>query len=133
MLKRDIQRFTQMATEAVEMREEPAPRLPRAPRRRLLIVDDRELTCKQLLQILQSDSLEVEYRTDGSQALQALQDSVYSILLTDLMMPGMSGMDLIREVQKRSMPITIIVIAGHGSIGDAVEAIRLGAYDFLTK
>jgi DNA-binding NtrC family response regulator len=103
------------------------------PRRRLLVVDDRELTCQQLQQILQNDRLEVAYRTDGHQALQALQESVYSILLTDLMMPHMSGMDLIREVQKRDTPVTIIVVAGHGSIGDAVEAIRLGAYDFLTK
>src|ERR1700730_14221369 len=77
------------------------------PQRRLLIVDDRELTCQQLQQILQSDVLDVEYRTDGHQALKALQDSAYSILLTDLKMPEMSGMDLIREVQKRGTPITI--------------------------
>jgi DNA-binding NtrC family response regulator len=102
-------------------------------RRRVLIVDDRELTCKQLQQILQSDRLDVEYRTDGPAALQALQESVYSILLTDLKMPQMSGMDLIREVQKLGTPVTIIVIAGHGSTGEVVEAVRLGAYDFLTK
>ncbi|HZZ81411.1 MAG TPA: sigma-54 dependent transcriptional regulator, partial [Gemmataceae bacterium] len=59
--------------------------------------------------------------------------SDYSILLTDLQMPNMSGMDLIRAVQERRIPVTIIVIAGHGSVGEAVEAIRLGAYDFLTK
>src|SRR5579862_914832 len=90
------------------------------PRRRLLIVDDRELTCRQLQEILWSDRLDVDYRTDGIQALQAMQDFVYSILLTDLMMPRMNGMDLIREVQKRDTPVTIIVIAGHGSISDAV-------------
>jgi len=111
----------------------PSTEAAMGPRRRLLVVDDREQTCQQLQEILQNDLLEVDYCTDGNQALQALQDSVYSILLTDLMMPTMNGMDLIREVQKRGTPVTIIVIAGHGSIGDAVEAIRLGAYDFLTK
>lgn len=102
-------------------------------RRRLLIVDDRELTCTQLQQILQSDELEVTFRTEGAQALQALQETDFSILMTDLQMPHMSGMDLIRQVQEHRIPVTIIVIAGHGSIGEAVQAIRLGAYDFLTK
>jgi DNA-binding NtrC family response regulator len=107
--------------------------IPSGPRRRVLIVDDRELTCKQLQQILQSDTLDVEFRTEGAKALEALQEADYSILVTDLQMPQMSGMDLIREVQERRIPVTIIVIAGHGSIGEAVQAIRLGAYDFLTK
>src|SRR5713226_5066712 len=107
--------------------------IPSGRRRRVLIVDDRELTCKQLQQILQSDTLDVEFRTEGAKALEALQEADYSILVTDLQMPQMSGMELIREVQERRIPVTIIVIAGHGSIGEAVQAIRLGAYDFLTK
>lgn len=103
------------------------------PRRRLLVVDDREATCQHLKQVLQSEQLDVDYHIDGHQALQAMQKTAYSILLTDLKMPRMSGMDLIREVQKLAIPVTIIVIAGHGSIDEAVQAIRLGAYDFLTK
>lgn len=113
--------------------EAPNATTARGRRRRLLIVDDRELTCQQLQQILQSDALEVEYRTEGAKALELLQATDYSILLTDLQMPHMNGMELIREVQERRIPVTIIVIAGHGSIGEAVQAIRLGAYDFLTK
>jgi DNA-binding NtrC family response regulator len=65
--------------------------------------------------------------------LKALQESDYSIVLTDLQMPNMNGLDLIRAVQEHRIPVTIIVIAGHGSIREAVDAIRLGAYDFLTK
>jgi DNA-binding NtrC family response regulator len=103
------------------------------PSLRLLIVDDREVTCQQLQEILQRDGLQVEYRTDGAAGLRALQDASYSILITDLQMPGMSGMDLVRAVHEHRIPVTIIVIAGHGSISEAVEAIRLGAYDFLTK
>jgi DNA-binding NtrC family response regulator len=101
--------------------------------RRLLIVDDRELTCKQLQKLLQSEQLIVEYRTEGHEALKALKEADYSVLLTDLQMPKMSGMELIREIQAHRIPVTIIVIAGHGSIEDAVQAIRLGASDFLTK
>jgi DNA-binding NtrC family response regulator len=104
-----------------------------ARRRRLLIVDDHELTCRQLQQVLQSDALAVDFRTDAGKALAALEERDYSIVLTDLHMPVMDGMELIREIQARRIPVTIIVIAGHGSIGEAVQAIRLGAYDFLTK
>jgi len=97
-------------------------------------VDDNELTCKQLQQLLQVDSPhKVDYCTDGNQALKALERGQYSLMLTDLRMPKMSGMDLIRQIQERQLPVTVIVTTGHGSINEAVEAIRLGAYDFLTK
>ncbi len=102
--------------------------------RHLLVVDDNELTCKQLQQVLQAEgTLNVDYQTDGHRAVEAMERHNYSILLTDLQMPKMSGMDLIREVQKRNIAVTVIVSTGHGSIGEAVQAMRLGAYDFLTK
>ncbi|HEV3204823.1 MAG TPA: sigma-54 dependent transcriptional regulator, partial [Gemmataceae bacterium] len=102
--------------------------------RRVLIVEDNELTCKQLKQILAADPLIlVETLGDGNKALEELAAKNYSIVVTDLRMPHMDGMELIREVQKRRLPVTVIVTTGHGSIDEAVEAIRMGAYDFLTK
>src|SRR5262249_24488495 len=70
---------------------------------------------------------------NGTEALEALVESNYSLVLTDLKMPGVDGMQLIEEVQKRRLPVTVIVTTGHGSIEEAVQAIRMGAYDFLTK
>jgi DNA-binding NtrC family response regulator len=103
-------------------------------RRNLLIVDDNELTCKQMQQVLQTATAhKVDFVTDANQALRALEQGVYSVMLTDLCMPKFSGMDLIRQVHERRLPVSIIVTTGHGSINEAVEAIRLGAYDFLTK
>ena len=108
--------------------------LPSSPVRQLLIVDDNELTCQQLQKVLQANpALKVEYSTNGNKALQALEDAAYSILVTDLRMPELNGMELLRKVQERSLPVTVIVTTGHGSIDEAVQAIRLGAYDFLTK
>lgn len=102
--------------------------------RHLLIVDDNELTCKQLQKLLQTDTAyKVDFLTDANKALQALEQMPYSILLTDLCMPKLSGMDLIRQIQERRLPVTTIVTTGHGSITEAVEAIHLGAYDFLSK
>src|SRR5207248_6738312 len=54
-------------------------------------------------------------------------------VVTDLRMPKLDGMKLIEEIQGRRLPVTIIVTTGHGSIDDAVQAMRMGAYDFLTK
>jgi DNA-binding NtrC family response regulator len=101
--------------------------------RRILVVEDNELTRNQLQQLLQTEGLDVDACADGQLALAALARQNYSVVLTDLQMPRMSGMDLIREIQNRGYAATIIVSTGHGSIGDAVQAMRLGAYDFLTK
>src|SRR4051794_36006493 len=100
----------------------PAPSLNGTHARQLLIVDDNELTCKQLQKLLQTDSaLKVEYQTDSQQALEALQHTNYSILVTDLCMPKLSGMELIQQIQARNLPVTVIVTTGHGSINEAVQ------------
>jgi DNA-binding NtrC family response regulator len=102
--------------------------------RHVLIVDDNELTCKQLQQLLRADaSLNVEYITNGNKAMERLEQGSYSIVLTDLRMPGLDGMDLISQIQERRLPLTTIVTTAYGSIDEAVRAIRMGAYDFLTK
>src|SRR5581483_5592977 len=71
--------------------------------------------------------------SDGKEALEALVARNYSILVTDLKMPHLTGMQLIEEVQKRRLPVTVIVMTGYGSVDEAVQAMRMGAYDFLTK
>jgi two-component system, NtrC family, response regulator AtoC len=102
--------------------------------RRILIVEDNELARRQLETLLDDDPhLEVHTASDGQEALQKLQQDQYSLLITDLRMPRLDGMELIQRVQKQHMPITIIVTTGHSSIDEAVQAIRLGAHDFLTK
>ncbi len=102
--------------------------------RRVLIAEDNELTCQQLKQLLEGDpKVQVDTTGDGLEALQALIEHNYSIVITDLKMPHLSGMQLIEEVQKRRLPVTVIVTTGFGSIDEAVQAMRLGAYDFLVK
>ena len=107
-----------------------APHVPR----RILIVEDNELARRQLQQVLQlKHGLQVDATADGRQALKDLDENSYSLVITDLRMPHLDGMELIKEIQQRGLPVTIIVTTGHGSIDEAVQAIRLGAYDFLTK
>jgi DNA-binding NtrC family response regulator len=103
-------------------------------KRSILIVEDNELARKQLQQVLQVDpELHVETIGDGMKALEELVKNVYSIVVTDLRMPRLDGMQLIKEIQQRRLPVTVIVTTGHGTIDEAVQAIRMGAYDFLTK
>src|SRR5581483_5305556 len=98
------------------------PAAAAAVRKRILIVEDNEAARKQLQQVLQTDPhFEVESTGDGAEALRLLGERNYSIVITDLRMPRCDGMDLIREVQRRRLPATVIVTTGHGSIGEAVQ------------
>ncbi len=101
---------------------------------RLLIAEDNELVCRQLKTVLESDlGVQIDTTGDGKQALAALKKNKYSIFLTDLQMPLLDGMKLIQEIAKTNMPVTTVVMTGHGSIDGAVEAMKAGAYDFFTK
>jgi DNA-binding NtrC family response regulator len=102
--------------------------------RRILVADDNELTRQQLKKLLEGDQkLHVDTVSDGLKALEALGAQNYSIVVTDLKMPRLDGIQLIQEIQQRHLPVTAIVTTGHGTIDEAVQAMRLGAYNFLTK
>ena len=95
-------------------------------------MDDDPYLTTQLRKLLESEELSVETVSSAQEALTALGAADFSVLITDLRMPGMGGMDLIREVSAAVM-VTMIVTTAFGSIDRVVEAMRLGAYDFLTK
>jgi DNA-binding NtrC family response regulator len=103
-------------------------------RQRILVAEDGEDARRTLKQMLEL-ALEVEVDTvsDGRQALQALLERPYSVVITDLKMPHVSGMQLIEEVTKRRLAVTVIVTTGFGSIEAAVKAMQMGAFEFLTK
>jgi DNA-binding NtrC family response regulator len=138
-MKRTLEFPEQEAEEVSEERPAPAPTSPAAAdgavfQRKVLIVEDNELACRQLQKLLGTDPhLEVHTAGNGSEALDELKKDQFAVVITDLRMPGLDGMDLIKEIQQRRLPVTVIVTTGHGSIDEAVQAIRLGAYDFLTK
>ncbi|HKM52548.1 MAG TPA: response regulator, partial [Isosphaeraceae bacterium] len=107
---------------------------PPQPTRRILVVEDNEDTRRSFQQLLElSLGVEVDLARDGNQALTLLLERPYSIMITDLRMPKLDGMKLLEEVLERRFPVTVIVTTGHGSIDEAVQAMRMGAYDFLTK
>nr|WP_303652925.1 sigma-54 dependent transcriptional regulator [Paludisphaera mucosa] len=100
----------------------------------MLLVEDDEDTRTSFQQLLNlALNIEVDLAVDGAEALTMLDKKPYSIVVTDLRMPKVDGLKLMAEIQARRLPVTVIVTTGHGSIGDAVHAMRMGAYDFLTK
>ncbi len=101
--------------------------------RRILVVDDSELTCQQISNLLARDDRRIKVVHDGSTALEWLVEGNFSLVLTDLQLPGIGGLDLIREIRAKNLPIPAIVMTGYASIATAVEAMQLGAYDYLTK
>jgi DNA-binding NtrC family response regulator len=107
---------------------------PQGPPQRVLVVEDLDDSRASLVQLLEMAlGLEVDAAENGEQALKMLGQRTYSLVITDLRMPKVGGMKLIHEIRERDIPVTIIVTTGHGSIKDAVDAMRMGAYDFLPK
>src|SRR5262249_54954382 len=107
---------------------------PPASKRRILIAEDNSVARRQLQQLLETGlGVVVDTVADGTEALEALTERPYRVVITDLRMPKGSGMELIAEVRKRRLAVAVIVTTGHGSIDEAVQAMRLGATDFLTK
>jgi DNA-binding NtrC family response regulator len=102
--------------------------------RRILLAEDSKTTSEQLRTLLQAGGqFKVDVVGDGEAALHALTEHPYSIVLTDLQMPRLGGMKLIERIQERKLPVTVIVLTGHGSIDEAVQAMRMGAYDYMSK
>ncbi len=101
--------------------------------RSVLIVDDEKnilLTLSHSLEILQ---LETDTAANGEEALSKLKKKDYSLILLDLRMPGIDGMEVLRQVRQIRPDILIIMISAYGTIELAVEAIKLGAVDFIQK
>jgi len=103
-------------------------------RSRILLVDDEESIRKLLSRMLES-SYDVEVAPDGDAALRLLRepDAHYDLLISDLNMPGMDGLTLIREAQRINPTLTAIVITGYSTESSAIEALNLGVAGYLTK
>lgn len=101
--------------------------------KRILVVDDEE-NLRRVTQLkLQQAGYEAMTAPDGRQALEMLARHPRDLVLTDLKMPGMSGIDLLRKIKEEYPEVVVIVITAFGTIESAVEAMRLGAYDYIIK
>ena len=100
---------------------------------RLLVVDDETNLLNVLQEMMSARGYEVAGYTTGAEALTALKAKDFDILLTDLMMPGMDGIELFRQASEIDPHIIGIVMTGHATIQTAIEAMKVGVYDYLLK
>jgi DNA-binding response OmpR family regulator len=100
---------------------------------RVLIVDDEKNIRLTLSQALSSLAVEVDTAEDGQQALSKVQENGFALVLLDLQMPGIDGLEVLRRLRDERPEIPVIIITAHGNIESAVEAVKLGAIEFLPK
>ena len=103
------------------------------PRPNVLVVDDDEATRDGLVALLETWSYEASSAADGATALKMCEKHLPAAIVTDLMMPGMSGLEFVRALAQRVHEVAIIFVTGQASVETAVQAIKLGAYDYLPK
>jgi DNA-binding NtrC family response regulator len=103
-----------------------------AQRRSILIVDD-ELGVRESLRMILKPRYEVHTAADGKEALQCIQKDKIDLVTLDLKMPGLSGIDVLREIKKRNADIEVVVITAYGNPQNLLEATRYGAGDFINK
>jgi len=100
---------------------------------RILVADDEEASRKGLKALLSNWGYEVEEAADGQEALEKATSFHPAVVITDLVMPRLDGLGLLKALQEELAFVTVIILTGHGTIETAVSAMKQGAYDYLTK
>jgi DNA-binding NtrC family response regulator len=100
---------------------------------RVLIVDDDKNLAYVLANELSEEGFQVDKAESGTKAMELLEKHDYDVLLLDLTMPGMGGMDVLRRLKTLELPTEVVILTGNATVPTAVEAMKLGAYDYLTK
>ncbi len=102
-------------------------------RYKILITDDDPDLRELLTEVVKNRGYDVGVARDGAEALKKLRMEKYHIVITDLMMPGMDGLELLRNIKELDREILVIIITGYATLETAVKAIELGAYDYIAK
>jgi DNA-binding NtrC family response regulator len=100
---------------------------------KILVVDDEEVVRLSHIRTLASIHCNVEVVRDGSEALRVMEQRPADVVLLDLRMPGMNGMDVLKTIKQRWPETEVVIITGYPNVETAKEAVRLGAYDYLAK
>ena len=100
---------------------------------RILIVDDEINICRNCEKILSKMDCEVSIAQNGQEALSLIEAEPFDVVVTDLKMSRMGGMEVLRRVMEKDPDIRVIVMTGYASVSSAVEVMKIGAFDYLPK
>jgi DNA-binding NtrC family response regulator len=100
---------------------------------KVLLVDDETIFTKNISKLLKNRGYAITAVNSGDAAIRELEQSPVDVIVLDLKMPGMDGIATLKEIIKLGLFAETLILTGHGSIDSALEAMKLGAYDYLTK
>jgi DNA-binding NtrC family response regulator len=100
---------------------------------RILVVDDEDIVIRSCLRILDGDDYRVEAVQDGREALRKIEEDPYDVVILDIMMPNIGGLEVLRLIKEGHPDVDVIMITGLSQIDTAVEAMKLGAFDYISK
>ncbi len=101
--------------------------------KRILIVDDDEQIRKLLVEYFQQLGYEVKFAANGAEALGKLSQNDIDCIISDLVMPDMDGLELLKQIRSQNLKIPFLIITGYPTIETAIEVIKHGAYDYIAK
>jgi response regulator RpfG family c-di-GMP phosphodiesterase len=100
---------------------------------RILVVDDEKVIRDILADFLKEEGYVVNTVEDGAQAIEELRRSSYNLVISDLKMPKMGGLELVQKISEESLPVLTVIMTGFGTVETAIEAMKRGAYDYILK
>ncbi len=100
---------------------------------RLLIVEDEDTLCESLQRVFSKEGYEVDIAESAESAFELLKGKSYDLIITDIILPGISGIELLAKYRKENPAQKVIIITAYASLVTAVEAIKAGACDFIAK
>lgn len=102
-------------------------------KKRILVVDDEATVCKSIRQALLCVEYDIEIALSGEEALRMAENKDYEVMVVDLMMPGLNGLDLLRSIKAKNSSARIIMVTGYPTMKNTLQAMQIGAFDFLPK
>jgi len=100
---------------------------------RVLLVDDEEEFVSALSERLMLRGIEVDSALNGEEALARMEEKEFEVVILDVMMPGLSGLEVLRQIKSTHPNTQVILLTGHGATREGMEGMRLGAFDYLIK
>ena len=99
----------------------------------ILLVDDEERFVTTVAERLELRGIRTRSATDGEEALQMIESDPPQVVILDVMMPGLGGLEVLKRIKAQTPHIHVILLTGHGSTKDGIEGMQLGAFDYLIK
>src|SRR5271157_5926069 len=100
---------------------------------KILIIDDENIILKSCLRILGNERYDIDTAYSGDEGLKLTNDKDYDIVITDIKMPGLSGMEVLANLRKNKPELTVIIFTGFATVENTREALKMGAFDYIPK